>query len=167
MNQNSEKLFKQIINNPKIIASLPKTLISNIDFIEKYYIILKDEIKPYIPKETYETLKHREIIFKNKYKTQLEKRPSITLKSELEILHDILSDPKTIETLPTDEKYNNSFLEFVYLIWGDEIEPYIPYEMFEELKNTKLMQEYHQNHNQGQEDWVNEENQKIKLLSKR
>ena len=54
-NQNSIILFNTILNNPKKLKSLPLNLISDIDFIEKYYIILKDEIKPYIPAKTYET----------------------------------------------------------------------------------------------------------------
>lgn len=38
--------------------------------------------------------------------------------------------------------------------------------MFEELKNEKLMKEYHQSHEEEQENWAKEVNQKIKLLSK-
>lgn len=159
--QNSSELFNAIINNPKIINSLPKELTSNIDFIEKYYIILKDEIKPYIPPKTFETLKHREIIFKNKNNPSLENTPNITLENEIEILHSLLNDPQTIELLPTNEKYNNNFLEFIYLIWGDDIEPYIPYEIFEQLKNERLMKEYHQNYENEQKKWAEEENQKI------
>ena len=68
--QNPSELFNTIINNPRIINSLPKELISDIDFIEKYYIILGEEIKLYIPNKTYETLKHREVILKNKQKNQ-------------------------------------------------------------------------------------------------
>ena len=154
-------LFSAIINNPRIINSLPKELISNIDFIEKYYIILGEEIKKYIPLKTYETLKHREIILKNKNKKQLESKPNITLENELKILHNILTDPKFIETLPTNEKYSNDFLEFVYLIWGDKIEPYIPFEMFEYLKNESLMRQYHQNYIENREKWAKEEHQKI------
>lgn len=165
-NQNSIILFNTILNNPKKLKSLPLNLISDIDFIEKYYIILKDEIKPYIPAKTYETLKHREIIFKNKNEEKPKNKPNITLENELEIMHNLLTDLSTINLLPTDEKYNNNFLEFLYIIWGDELENYIPYEMFEELKNEKLMKEYHQSHEEEQENWAKEVNQKIKLLSK-
>ena len=63
--------------------------------------------------------------------------------------------------MPTNEKYNNDFLEFMYLIWGDEIEPYIPYEMFEEIKNENLMNKYHQDYDQNRENWANEEHQKV------
>ena len=49
----------------------------------------------------------------------------------------------------------------MYLIWGDEIEPYIPFEMFEEIKNESLMRKYHQAHIQNQEEWAEEENQKV------
>ena len=62
MIKNPLDLFTRILNNPRVIKSLPKDLTENIDFIEKYYIILKDEIKPYITPKTYDTLKHREII---------------------------------------------------------------------------------------------------------
>lgn len=159
--QNPRELFSAIINNPRIINSLPKELISDIDFIEKYYIILGEEIKSYIPGKTYETLKHREVILKNKNKKQLENTPNIALENEMEILHNILTDPKFIETLPTNEKYSNDFLEFIYLIWGDEIKPYIPYEMFEEIKNEVLMHKYHQDYNQNCEQWAKEEHQKV------
>ena len=166
--QNPSELFNTIINNPRIINSLPKELISDIDFIEKYYIILGEEIKPYIPNKTYETLKHREVILKNKEKKQIENKPNISLENELEILHNILTDPKFIENLPTNEKYSNDFLEFIYLIWGDEIKPYIPYEMFEEIKNEVLMHKYHQDYDQNREQWAKEEHQKVlkKIASK-
>ena len=170
MNQykNPIELFHAILNNPRIINSLPKELISDIDFIEKYYIILGEEIKLYIPNKTYETLKHREVILKNKQKNKLENKPNITLENEIEILHNILTDPKFIENLPTNEKYSNDFLEFIYLIWGDEIKPYIPYEMFEEIKNEVLMHKYHQDYDQNREQWAKEEHQKIlkKIASK-
>lgn len=170
MNQykNPIELFHAILNNPRIINSLPKKLISDIDFIEKYYIILGEEIKLYIPNKTYETLKHREVILKNKQKKQLENKPNITLENEIKILHNILTDPKFIENLPTNEKYSNDFLEFIYLIWGDEIKPYIPYEMFEEIKNEVLMHKYHQDYDQNREQWAKEEHQKIlkKIASK-
>ena len=170
MNQykNPIELFHAILNNPRIINSLPKELISDIDFIEKYYIILGEEIKLYIPNKTYETLKHREVILKNKQKKQLENKPNITLENEIKILHNILTDPKFIENLPTNEKYSNDFLEFIYLIWGDEIKPYIPYEMFEEIKNEVLMHKYHQDYDQNREQWAKEEHQKIlkKIASK-
>ena len=115
-NQNSIILFNTILNNPKKLKSLPLNLISDIDFIEKYYIILKDEIKPYIPAKTDETLKHREIIFKNKNEEKPKNKPNITLENELEIMHNLLTDLSTINLLPTDEKYNNNFLEFLYII---------------------------------------------------
>ena len=165
--QTPKELFNAIINNSRVINSLPKELISNIDFIEKYYIILKDEIKPYIPKKVYETLKHREIIFKNKHFPKPKYKPNISLENELNLFHSLLNDLSILDSLTTDEKYNNDFLEFLYLIWGDELENYIPYEMFEELKNEELMRKYHQDYLQKQKDWAEEENQKIKLLSKR
>ena len=137
--QNGEDLFKAIINNPKVITTLPTEYRYDIDFLETYYIILGDEIKPYIPNDTFKILKHREIVFKNQNLKQLQNKPNITLDDELQMLHNVLTDPKTIETLPTDEKYNNDALELLYTIWGDAIEPYIPYEMFEEIKNEELM----------------------------
>lgn len=84
-------------------------------------------------------------------------------------MHNILTNIEFIDLLPTTEKYNNDFLEFLYLIWGDEIEDYIPHEMFEQLKNERLMKEYHQNHNNEQQKWAEEEHQKVlkKLLSNR
>lgn len=41
--------------------------------------------------------------------------------------------------------------------------------MFEQLKNEKLMKEYHQTHENEQKKWAEEENQKVlkKLLSNR
>ena len=164
--QNLTELFKAIINNPQIIRSLPQNLKTDIDFIETFYIILNDKIKPYISKETYNSLKHREIIFKNQHIKQINK-PNISLLEEENILHNILTDISYINLLPTDEKYNSNFLEMLYIIWEDDIEAYIPYEIYEHLKNEKLMKQYHQTHHKNQVQWAKEVDQKIKLLSKR
>ena len=90
------------------------------------------------------------------------------------LFNTILNNPKKLKSLPLNlisdidfiEKYNNNFLEFLYIIWGDELENYIPYEMFEELKNEKLMKEDPQSHDEEPENWAKEVNQKIKLLAK-
>lgn len=155
------ELFKAIINNPSTLMSLPSKYRYDIEFLEPFYIILANQIRPYIPSEIFQILQHREIICLNQNKTQLTNKPNITLKDELDILHALLTNPKTIETLPTDEKYNSDFLEFLYIIWGDQIEPYIPQEMFEQLKNEALMNEYHQSYEQEHEKWAKEEHQKI------
>ena len=169
MNQNYEndiKWFKEIINKPETLKLLPKQYLENPDFLETFYIILGDKIKPYISNQTFETLKHREVIFKNQNMQKIKNKPNISLDDELELLHKLLTDIETINLLPTDEKYTNNCIQFLYLIWGDEIENYIPYEMFEEIKNEKLMKKYHESHNQEQEKWAKEVDQKIKLLSK-
>ena len=165
--KNGAELFRAIINNPKILITLPTQYRYDVDFLEPFYIILNEEIKPYIPSEIFNILKHREIVLKNKNPMQPTLRPNITLKDELEILHDILTDPQTIENLPTNEKYNNAFLEFIYIIWGDQIKPYIPYEMFEQLQNEALMNEYHQSYEQEHEKWAKEENQKFLTKTKK
>ena len=85
----------------------------------------------------------------------------------MEILHDLLTDPKTIENIPTNEKYNSAFLEFIYIIWGEQIKPYIPYEIFEQLQNEALMNEYHRSYEQEQKNWEKEENQKKLNKSKK
>lgn len=172
MNENYENeisIFNQILENPQILTRLPIEYQNDIDFLELFYIILNDKIKPYISPKIYEQLKHREIIFKNKHMKKPKHKPNISLEDELTILHNILTDIKTINCLPTTEKYNNNFLELLYIIWGDEIENYIPHEMYEELKNERLMKEYHKNHQNNQERWAEEENNKIlkKLLSNR
>ena len=159
------ELFSAIIQNPQILALLPESHKNDIDFLEIFYIILNDEIKPYISNETYNILKRREIRFKNQNKKPLTYKPIITLNDELEILHDLLTNPQTIEKLPTNEKYKNEFLEFIYIIWEDAIEPYIPYEMFEQLKNESLMHEYHQEYNQKYKELAEEINNK-KLTKK-
>lgn len=186
MNNNYKlNIFHRIINNPKEILLLPKEYQLNIDFLETFYIILKDEIKPYISKKIYETLKHREVLFKNKFNLQPQNKPNISLESEIKILNDILTSPKAIEKLPTDEKYSNACLEFLYLIWGDEIKPYFPPEMFEQftnetfteenndfetefhqepfayLEDETLMREYHLKYEQDCENWAEEENEKV------
>ena len=168
-NQNSINLFKQILNNPKTITYLPKEYQTDVDFLELFYIILNDEIKPYVSSEIFNTLKHREVVFKNKHTKKPKYKPNISLEDEITLLHNILTDISSINLLPTTEKYNNEFLEFLYIIWGDEIENYIPDEMFEQLKNEKLMKEYHQTHENEQKKWAEEENQKVlkKLLSNR
>lgn len=159
--KDGEELFKAIVNDPSVLSTLPKTYLYDVDFLELFYIILEDKIKPYIPQEIYQILKHHETICINQNKKQLENIPNVTLKDEMEILHDILQDPKAIEQLPTNEKYNSSFLEFLYIIWGDQIMPYIPYEMFEGLKNESLMNEYHHRYEQEHNNWAQEEHQKI------
>lgn len=164
--KNGADLFKAIIKNPKILTTLPDEYRYDVDFLEPFYIILNNEIKPYIPKEVFNILKHHEIIIKNQNPPQPTFKPNITLKNELEILHDILTDPKTIESLPTDEKYNNSFLEFIYIIWGDQIKPYIPFEIFEQLENEALMKKYHQDYRQKQKNWEEEENKKVLTKNK-
>ena len=125
MNQNYEndiKWFKEIINKPENLKLLPKQYLENPDFLETFYIILGDKIKPYISKQTFETLKHREVIFKNQNMQKIKNKPNISLDDELELLHKLLTDIETINLLPTDEKYTNNCIQFLYLIWGDEIE---------------------------------------------
>ena len=165
--KNGAELFKAIINNPKILITLPTQYRYDVDFLEPFYIILNEEIKPYIPSEIFNILKHREIVLKNKNPIQPKFKPTITLKDELEILHDLLADPKTIENIPTNEKYNSAFLEFIYIIWGEQIKPYIPYEIFEQLQNEALMNEYHRSYEQEQKNWEKEENQKKLNKSKK
>ena len=155
-NMDGSKLFKAIINNPKLLASLPVKYKYDKDFLELYYIILGNQIAPYIPTEIFKVLQNNE-----KNTKQLINKPNITLEDEYTILHMLLTNPKTLETIPTDEKYNNDFLELLYIIWGDKIEPYIPSEMFETLKNEALMHEYHQKHKQKQKQWVKEVQEKI------
>lgn len=169
MNENSINLFRQILNQPKTITYLPKEYQTDIDFLELFYIILNDKIKPYISPEIFKILKHREIIFKNQHIKKTKYKPNISLEDEETLLHNILTNIEFIDLLPTTEKYNNDFLEFLYIIWGDEIEDYIPHEMFEQLKNERLMKEYHQNHNNEQQKWAEEEHQRVlkKLLSNR
>lgn len=119
MNQNYEndiKWFKEIINKPETLKLLPKQYLENPDFLETFYIILGDKIKPYISKQAFETLKHREIIFHNKNKQSIKNKPNISLDSELELLHKLLTDIETINLLPTDEKYTNNCIQFLYLI---------------------------------------------------
>ena len=119
-NQNSINLFKQILNNPKTITYLPKEYQTDVDFLELFYIILNDEIKPYVSSEIFNTLKHREVVFKNKHTKKTKYKPNISLEDEITLLHNILTDISSINLLPTTEKYNNEFLEFLYIIWGDE-----------------------------------------------
>ena len=73
----------------------------------------------------------------------------------------IINNPKLLASLPVKYKYDKDFLELLYIIWGDKIEPYIPSEMFETLKNEALMHEYHQKHKQKQKQWIKEVQEKI------
>ena len=54
-------------------------------------------------------------------------------KDEAEFFGAILRNPKLITTLPVTEKYNENLIETLYLILGDEIIPYIPYQMYEKI----------------------------------
>lgn len=58
------------------------------------------------------------------------------------------------------------FLEFIYIIWGDQIKPYIPFEIFEQLENEALMKKYHQDYRQKQKNWEEEENKKVLTKNK-
>ena len=49
--KNGAELFRAIINNPKILITLPTQYRYDVDFLEPFYIILNEEIKPYIPSE--------------------------------------------------------------------------------------------------------------------
>ena len=60
------ELFKAIINNPSTLMSLPSKYRYDVDFLEPFYIILNEEIKPHIPSEVFNILRHREIILKNR-----------------------------------------------------------------------------------------------------
>ena len=159
-NQNSINLFKQILNNPKTITYLPKEYQTDVDFLELFLYHFKWWIKPYVSSEIFNTLKHREVVFKNKHTKKPKYKPNISLEDEITLLHNILTDISSINLLPTTEKYNNEFLEFLYIIWGDEIENYIPDEMFEQLKNEKLMKEYHQTHENEQKNGLKKKTKK-------
>lgn len=164
MNKNFKdeaEFFGAIFHNPQLITYLPATYKYDKDFLEIFYIILGDKIAPYIPYEILKQLKNKE----NNFNVSKIQHHSF-LENEEEILHNILQNPQYIENLPTNEKYNDDFLEMLYIIWEDEIEPYIPKEMFEWLKNEHLMKTYHEKHNQEQQQWINEIDEKIKLLSK-
>lgn len=156
------KLFRAIIENPKILATLPVIYKYDKEFLELYYIILGDQIAPYIPSEILKQLKNNQI-----QTSELNSKPNITLESEDEILHAILTNPQAIEKIPTDDKYNSNFLELLYIIWGDQIEPYIPYEMFEYLKNESRMNEYHNIHDKELENWAKEVHDKILTKNKK
>lgn len=95
----SAKLFRAIIENPQILATLPAIYKYDKDFLELYYIILGDKIAPYIPIEILKQLKNNQIKIK-----QLNDKPNITLENEDEILHAILTNPQAIEKIPTNDK---------------------------------------------------------------
>ena len=47
---------------------------------------------------------------------KIKNKPNISLDDELELLHKLLTDIETINLLPTDEKYTNNCIQFLYLI---------------------------------------------------
>lgn len=143
-----EKLFKAILNNPEILTKLNVTYKYDKDFLELYYIILGDEIAPYIPTEILKAFKNNKTSVES-----LPSKPNITLENEEQILHKLLTDITYINKIPTNIKYKNSFLELFYIFWGDEIQNYIPNEMYEQLKNEMLMHEYHNEHIKKYEKW--------------
>ena len=71
------KLFRAIIENPKILATLPVIYKYDKEFLELYYIILGDQIAPYIPSEILKQLKNNQI-----QTSELNSNPNITLESE-------------------------------------------------------------------------------------
>ena len=88
-------------------------------------------------------------------------------KNGAELFRAIINNPKILITLPTHYRYNVDFLEPFYIILNEEIKPYIPYEIFEQLQNEALMNEYHRSYEQEQKNWEKEENQKKLNKSKK
>ena len=70
-----------------------------------------------------------------------------------DIFKAILNNPKLLTKLNVTYKYDKDFLELFYIIWDDEIQNYIPYEMYEHLKNESLMHKYHNEHIKKYENW--------------
>lgn len=124
------ELFGAILRYPNLIALLPISEKYNKHFISFLYEILGDEILPFIPTEMIRLFK------KNKVQTDIH----IPVQTEEELLHNLLTDIETINQLTTNEKYNDEMLEMLYIIYGNKLIDYIPYEMFEQLKNDDYNQ---------------------------
>ena len=88
-------------------------------------------------------------------------------KNGAELFRAIINNPQILITLPTQYRYDVDFLEPFYIILNEEIKPYIPYEIFEQLQNEALMNEYHRSYEQEQKNWEKEENQKKLNKSKK
>lgn len=134
MFKDNAEFFGAILKNPKLIEFIPQEYKNNIDFFETLYIILGDEIKPYISIKIYNYL------HKKYNQTPI---TDIIYDSEEELEIALLYDITLIDKISTNEKYTSEFIEFMYLIWGDELKDYIPYEMYEELDNENKMKAYH------------------------
>lgn len=140
------EFFGAILKNPKLITTLPVTEKYNENLIETLYLILGDEIIPYIPYQMYEKIIHRQ---STKHQ---EKNKNYISYEELEIM--LLHSPEAINLVPTNEKYDDKFIEIMYIIHGDKIAPYFPDEIFEQIKNEEEAKKYHDTYEKSYEKWV-------------
>lgn len=130
------KLFRTILDNPSTLLQLPVQLRYDKDFLELYYILLEDEIAPYIPAHIYAELRNS-----SKPKGNVDSWENLSTSTlmgdEEEIFHQLLQSPENINLISTDDKYDERFMELMYLVWGEEIAPYFPEEMFQAFLETE------------------------------
>ena len=139
------ELFGAILNNPELLKTMPVEIKYNEEFINTLYVILEDEILPYIPYQIYEKIK-------GKKEKKVTKNKNHINKEELELK--LLSSPEAINLVSTNEKYEEDFIELMYLLHGDEIKSYFPEEIFNQIKNEEKAKLYHRNYEKDYEKWV-------------
>ncbi len=147
------KSFRAILDNPALLSTLPTCLKYDTEFLDIFYIVLGDEIAPYIPYQIFEKLKYGDRQ-KASSDLQVENAPKTMLGDEEDVIHQLFSDPSSLSLLSTDDKYDDSLLEIMYLLWGDEISPYIPDEMYQQLVVEEAMRTYHLQYERECRDWA-------------
>lgn len=147
------ELFKAILEQPELLSQLPTCFRYDKDFLDVFYIILGDEIAPYIPYQIFEQLKFCDLERKPAT-SHLENTPKTMLGEQDDIIHELFTHPDALAELSTDDKYDDDLLEVMYIIWGKEIQPYLPAEMYQHLEDEERMRQYHIAYENDIHDWA-------------
>lgn len=146
------KSFRAILDNPALLSTLPTCLKYDTEFLDIFYIVLGDEIAPYIPYQIFEQLKYPGVDRKSSV-FSLDDVPKTMLGTEEDTIHELFTNPSSLGELSTDDKYDDQLLEVMYMIWGEEISPYIPDEMYQQLVEEEAMRNYHLQYERECRDW--------------
>lgn len=147
------ELFKAILEQPELLSQLPTWLRYDKEFLDIFYIILGDEIAPYIPYQIFKQFKLGDLERKPAI-SHLDNAPKTMLGEQEDIMHQLLTHPDALAELSTNDKYDNDLLDVMYMVWEDAIQPYLPSEMYQQLKDEDRMRQYHIAYDNNIRDWV-------------
>lgn len=147
------ELFRAILEQPELLSQLPTWLRYDKDFLDVFYIILGDEIAPYIPYQIFKQFKCSDLE-KKPATPHLENAPKTILGEQENVIHQLFTHPDALAELSTDDKYDDDLLEVMYMVWGKAIQPYLPSEMYQQLEDEDRMRQYHISYENGIHDWA-------------